>query len=183
MMPWGPSVHVLKIRLRHVEPPIWRRFAVASEKKLPRFNRILLTVMGWDGHHLHVFDVAGIQFGEKDGDDDRVIGERNITVQQVLPRPDSTLRWDYDLGDGWEHDVVVQAIEEPDPEIRYPVCSGGERACPPEDCGGVMGFADLIEALADPAHPEHDELSAWAPKGYDPSRFDVAATNRRLKRR
>lgn len=180
MPPFGPTVHVLRIQLRHIEPPIWRTFAVASDTKLPKFNRILHAVMGWEGYHLHMFNVAEISFGEKDEDADYVIPERNITVQQILPRPGSALRWDYDFGDGWEHDVVVESIDEPRPEARYPICTGGERACPPEDCGGVPGFADLLEAIGDPAHPEHDELVAWTPDGFDPAVFDMVAANRRL---
>ena len=179
-MPLGPTVHVLRIQLRHLEPPIWRTFTVASDTKLPKLNRILQAVMGWEGYHLHMFDVAGIVFGEKDEDADYVITERNVTVQQILPRPGSALRWDYDFGDGWEHDVVVQSIEEPGPETAYPICTGGERACPPEDCGGVLGFADLLEAIADPTDPEHDELVSWTPDGYDPAVFDLLAANRRL---
>ena len=79
--------------------------------------------------------------------------------------------------------MVVGAIEEPSPEIRYPICTGGERACPPEDCGGVMGFADLLDAIGDPDHPEHEELVAWTPGGYDPAVFDLVGANRRLPRR
>ena len=183
-MPWGPSVHVLRIELRHVEPPIWRTFAVASDTKLPKFNRILQAVMGWEGYHLHAFDVAGIMFGEKDEDADYVIGERNVTVQQILPRPDSALRWDYDLGDGWEHDVVVQAIEEPSPEVRYPICTGGERACPPEDCGGLGGYEELAawvrggyDPRATPMGLGAQEMRDWLPRGWHPDRFSVTETN------
>ena len=172
MPPFGPTVHVLRIQLRHIEPPIWRTFAVASDTKLPKFNRILQAVMGWEGYHLHMFNVAEIAFGEKDEDADYVIPERNITVNQILPRPGSALRWDYDFGDGWEHDVVVESIDEPRPETRYPICTGGERACPPEDCGGPWGFEELLEAIADSTHPRHDELIEWLPLGYDPAEFD-----------
>jgi hypothetical protein len=85
----------------------------------------------------------------------------------------SKLRWDYDFGDGWEHDVVVEGIGPRRSDFEGPVCLAGSRACPPEDCGGPMGYEDLLDALSDPAHPEHDDMREWAPPGFDPAHFDV----------
>ena len=183
MIPFGPTVHVLRVSLRDAEPEVWRRLVVRSETPLPKLNHALERAMGWEGYHLHMFDVGGILFGEPDEDADYVINERAATVKHVLPRVGASLRWDYDFGDGWEHDVVVEAIESPVEGKRYPVCLDGARACPPEDCGGIPGYARLLAALADPKDPEHDELVEWAPDGFDPEGFDLVAANRGLRGR
>lgn len=179
---WGPSVHTLRVELLRVEPLVWRRFVVPSETKLPKFNRMLEAVMGWEGYHLHMFEIADLRIGTPDEDDDDVIDERRITVKQLLPRAGSQVRWAYDFGDNWQHDVVVEAIEEPSSDVRYPMCTAGERACPPEDCGGVGGYEDLREALADPEHCEHEWLREWAGVGFDPDAFDQVAVTKRLRR-
>jgi hypothetical protein len=101
VIPFGPTVHVLKVTLRDVEPQVWRRLVVRSEAPLPKLNQALERVMGWEGCHLHMFDVGGILFGEPDEDADYVINERAATVKHVLPRVGASLRWDYDFGDGW----------------------------------------------------------------------------------
>ncbi|CAN5576769.1 plasmid pRiA4b ORF-3 family protein [soil metagenome] len=183
MIPFGPTVHVLRVSLRDVEPVVWRQVVVKSDTPLPKLARTLEQVMGWDGYHLHMFDVAGILFGEPDEDTDDVINEKAATVKHVLPQVQSALRWDYDFGDGWEHDVVVDAIESPADRKQYPVCLDGDRGCPPEDCGGVPGYQSLLAVLADSAHPEYEELAAWAPDGFDPAEFDLVAANRRLRGR
>ncbi len=183
MIPFGPTVHVLKVTLREVKPAVWRRIVVKSETPLPKLNLVLERVMGWDGYHLHMFDAGGILFGVPDEDADYVINEKAATVKHVLPRVGSSLRWDYDFGDGWEHDVVVEAIESPQEGKRYPVCLDGERACPPEDCGGVGGYEELLRVLADPSDPEHEHMVSWAPDGFDPAAFDLVAANRRIRGR
>ncbi|MCP3859907.1 MAG: plasmid pRiA4b ORF-3 family protein [Phycisphaeraceae bacterium] len=160
---------------------MWRRIVVPSETKLPKFNRMLEAVMGWEGYHLHMFEIADLRIGVPDEDDDDVIDERRITVKQLLPRVGSQVRWAYDFGDNWQHDVVVEAIEEPSPDARYPMCTAGERACPPEDCGGVGGYEELREVLADPAHDEYEHLREWAGAGFDADAFDQMAVTKCLR--
>lgn len=183
MIPFGPTVHTLRVSVLNVEPEVWRRVVVSSETPLPKLNRVLERVMGWEGYHLHLFDVFGIRFGVPDEDMDSVINEKAATLKQVLPYVGMGLRWDYDFGDGWEHDVVVEAIESPGEGTRYPICLDGARACPPEDCGGASGYGHLVAVLADPDHDEHEELAQWAPGGFDPAAFDLVAANRRLRGR
>jgi hypothetical protein len=180
---FGPTVHVLRVSLRDVEPEVWRRLAVKSDTPLPRLALLLEKAMGWGGYHMHVFDVGGVMFGVPDEDFDNVINEKAAKLHHVLPSVGTSLRWDYDFGDGWEHDVVVAAIESPADDQRYPVCLEGARACPPEDCGGPPGYEHLLAVLADPTDPEHGELSEWIPPGFDAAAFDLAAANRRLRGR
>ncbi len=175
-MYFGPVVYVLHVQLDGIEPPIWRRVVVEEETKLPRLSRILEAAMGWEGYHLHDFQIGdGVTFAGPDLDSDHVIDERRVTVKQMLPRVGSTLTWQYDFGDSWHHVVTVEAMNEPDSEARYPQVLDGARACPPEDCGGTYGYARLLESLADPADPEHDDMIQWAPDGFDPEAFDVQA--------
>lgn len=178
----GPSVHPLRVSLLGGEPTVWRRVMVASLIKLPKFNRVLETVMGWEGYHLHMFEIGDLRIGEQDDDSSDVIDERRITIEQILPRVGSELTWTYDFGDDWTHEVIVEAIEEPSPDVTYPVCTGGERACPPEDCGGIHGYQRLVEAIADPTDEEHDEFMTWVPAGFDPAVFDMRAANQHLRR-
>jgi hypothetical protein len=180
---FGPSVYVLRVSLRDVKPEVWRRLAVRSETSLPKFAQILERVMGWEGYHLHMFDVGGVLFGDPDEDADYVINERSATVRHVLPRVGSALKWDYDFGDSWQHDVVVEAIDEPKETTRYPICIDGACACPPEDCGGTTGYKDLVRILANPRDREHARMVEWAPDGFDPAAFDLTAANRRLRAR
>jgi Plasmid pRiA4b ORF-3-like protein len=182
-MPFGPTVHTLKLSLRDVRPLVWRRVVVASETPLPKVAHLFVAVMGWEGYHLHQFDVGGVLFGPADDDADYQLDERSAVLKHLLPSVKSKLRWDYDFGDGWEHDVVVEAIETPRSDARYPVCLDGRRACPPEDCGGPGGYARLLAALKNPDDPERDEYVQWLRKGFIPAAFDVVAANRRLRQR
>jgi hypothetical protein len=142
----------------------------------------LEAAMGWYGGHLHVFDVGDTHYGTPDsewGRDD--LDEGAFRVRDVLPDVGSKLRWDYDFGDGWEHDVVLEEIGSAEPSVEYPICLAGRKACPPEDCGGPWGYSNLLEALADSSHPDHVELREWAPLGFDPAHFDLAETNIALR--
>ena len=178
----GPSVHTLRIELLHVEPMVWRRFVVPSETKLPKLNRMLEAVMGWEGYHLHMFEVADLRIGWPDELSADIIDERRVTLQQLLPRAESRLQWSYDFGDSWHDDIVVEAIEAPSPHVRYPMCTAGERACPPEDCGGVFGYEQLRAVLADHAHAEHEHWRDWVGVGFEPGAFDQMAATARLRR-
>lgn len=91
----------------------------------------------------------------------RPLDERKARLGEVLPAVKSKMRWDYDFGDGWEHDVVVEAIELAHNDATYPVCLTGKRACPPEDCAGPWGYGNLLAALSDPMHEDHEELTEW----------------------
>ena len=170
------TVHRLKVTLREVEPAIWRRIEVSSDMKLSALAGVLEGAMGWLGGHLHAFEIDGVSYGIPDGGGfglRTTIDERKTKLGEVLPAVESAMRWDYDFGDGWEHDVVVEAIEPRQVGVASPVCREGNRACPPEDCGGPWSYCDLLDALADPTHERHEELSEWAPPGFDPEAFDV----------
>lgn len=177
------TIHRLKIVLRTVKPPIWRRIEVASDITLSDLSPLLEATMGWFGGHLHSFQAGKKYYQPVDPDgffDIMAFGfidESTVTLQQVAPTEKSKIRWNYDFGDGWEHDITVEAITPADPETVYPICIKGKRACPPEDCGGPWGYEELLLALADPTHERRDELTQWAPPSFDPAHFDLHQTN------
>ena len=169
------TVHRLKVTLRQVKPPVWRRIEVASNIKLSELSGVLEAAMGWLGGHLHAFEAEGVLYETPDGENlgFRPRDERRARLGEVLPSVKSRMRWDYDFGDGWEHDVVVEAIEPMRSEAVYPVCLAGKRACPPDDCGGPWGYSNLLAAISDPAHEEREELIEWLPPGFDADAFDI----------
>ncbi len=174
-----PTVHRMKITLDGVKPPIWRRIEARSDTTLGELSDLLEAAMGWMGGHLHAFDIGGTTYERSDPDEGlgpRALDEDAHRLDQVLSAAGEAFRWDYDFGDGWRHRVEVEAIEPADPAITYPRCIGGRRACPPEDCGGPYGFAELLEAIGDEEHPRHEELMDWIPPQYDPADFDKDET-------
>ena len=165
---------------------MWRRVEVVSTTTLHQLSAELEAAMGWFGGHLHAFEVGGTTY-QLPADDEfgwrPTKDERRAALNKVLPTVSMKMLWEYDFGDGWEHDVVVAAIESPQEAKRYPPCVAGERACPPEDCGGVPGYEDLLRVLADPRDPEHEHMVGWAPPGFDAAVFDLVGANRRLRGR
>ena len=176
-------IHQLKVTLKGSKPPIWRRLEIADTATLAKLHQILQIAMGWSDSHLHQFEIAGISYGALDPEyADEMLDERKVKLKQILRTEKQVLMYEYDFGDSWEHQVVLEKIIELDPTVAYPRCTAGKRACPPEDCGGIWGFADLLEAIADENHPEHEEILEWVGEEFNPQEFDTAAVNRALQR-
>jgi hypothetical protein len=175
----GDAVYQLKASLRGIRPPVWRRLRLPGGTSLGELHEVLQVAFGWDDQHLHAFEVGKRRFGPQDRGLERVGDERGARLREVAPAAGSRLRYTYDLGDSWEHDVVVEEVLAPD-GVPHAVCVGGRRAAPPEDCGGVWGYEALCEILADPTHPEHAERLAWLGHPHDPAAFDRAAVNAAL---
>jgi hypothetical protein len=168
----------LKIVLRGVRPPVWRRLVVPASMTLAELHSVFQTAIGWTDSHLHAFDVDGVVYGDVEDVDGRV-GDDTRTRLSGVARGVSKFRYEYDFGDGWEHDVLVEKVAS-DASVIAPYCLTGRRACPPEDCGGPWGYEHLVEVLADPAHSEHAELAEWA-GSFDPAAFDLEETNELLR--
>ena len=162
---------------------MWRRIEVRSDVALDEFSGLLEAAMGWWGYHLHSFEVDGAVYERPYPDDwlgRETHDESEHQLGDVLGDVGAKMCWDYDFGDGWQHDVEVEAIEAADPGAIYPRCVAGRRACPPEDCGGPWGYAELLGAIADERHPRHVELVEWLPSGWDPAHFDPAESTRSM---
>lgn len=175
-------IYQLKITLKDSKPPIWRRVLVASDMPLSKLHRIIQAAMGWWDSHLHQFIVGDIYYGVPDPDYwHEVKDERRAKLNQVAPAEKSRLIYEYDFGDDWLHVVQVEKVLPPDPAQKLPICIKGKRACPPEDVGGVWGYDTFLEALNDPAHPEHEMYKEWIGDKFDPDAFNLDEVNARLR--
>ena len=174
-------VYQLKITLMGTQPPVWRRFQV-RDVSLAELHLVIQEVMGWEDAHLHEFDFRGRRFGVPDPDSpfpDDAEDEASATLTEALGR-NRVFGYLYDFGDSWQHRVELEKRLEAEPDVTYPRCVDGKRACPPEDCGGVWGYADLLEAIEHPKSPRHRELLEWVGDDFDPEAFDAAEVNERL---
>jgi hypothetical protein len=183
---WVPQeIYQLKATLRYTRPPIWRRLLVPAGLTLEVLHDVLQMAMGWYDCHLHEFSIGQKRFGKPDPEEGfmdlpAVGNERTAHLFMVLGKARAKAIYTYDFGDSWEHVIVVEKVLPPEPGIAYPTCVGGKLQCPPEDCGGVPGYYNLLEAIRDPAHKEHEDMLDWVGADYDPEAFSVDDVNRRL---
>ncbi len=186
----GVLLYQLKITLKWSKPPIWRRVVVRADMRLDRLHGVIQIVMGWTDSHLHQFIAsAGFvrtyygntnpEFGDMGSE---TLSEKRYTVADLAPATKRKFIYEYDFGDGWQHDVVAEKILPPDPSFKHAVCLAGANACPPEDCGGIGGYYNLLEVMADPKHPGHAEMKEWIGGGLDAAEFDLNGVNAVLKR-
>lgn len=174
----------LKVTLRGVKPAIWRRIEVPPDLSLFELHRTLQAAMGWSDSHLHQFVHQGTYYGAPDREFGMpTVSERRTRLGDLLAQPKDRLIYEYDFGDSWEHDVVLENMAEAQPGARYPRVIAGKRACPPEDVGGYLGYGDFVEAITDPAHAEHETMLEWIGGRFDPERFDLIAANDRVPKK
>lgn len=175
------SVYQLKITLKEIKPPIWRRVLVESDITLYDLHQVIQQSMGWDDYHLHEFRIAGEHFGAPDPDGFvEVIDDAKTRLHQVIRGEKMKFLYEYDFGDGWRHEIVVEKVLPAEKEGVYPVCLKGKRACPPEDVGGPWGYAEFLEAIADPENSQHEDMLEWVGGEFDPEAFDLEMVNHRL---
>lgn len=179
----GDAIFQIAVTLLDVTPRVWRRLLVPATMRLDRLHDTLQAAMGWTNSHLHAFRADGGEYGPPLPDLD-YRDERKATLQRLVAKPGDRLVYNYDFGDDWEHEVVVERVLAAEPDVRYPRCAGGAGRCPPEDCGGYPGYAHLREILADPARDEHPDMLEWlelqAASQFDPAAFDVDEVNAAL---
>ncbi|KAM3098242.1 IS1096 element passenger TnpR family protein [Phormidesmis sp. 146-12] len=176
------TIYQLKITLKDVRPPIWRRVQVASERTLGKLHQIIQEAMGWSNSHLHTFAIGEMEYGQPMPEYDfDVRDEQRVKLSQIITREKFKFLYTYDMGDSWEHEILVEKVLSADPQVRYPVCLTGKRACPPEDCGGVWGYAEFLEAIRQPDHSDHEAMLDWVGGEFDSEFFDLDAVNRLLR--
>jgi len=178
------DIFQVRVSLIDIDPPIWRRLLLPQDVTLPRLHDILQVTMGWTDSHLHQFKVGEICFAKPHEEfEPGPIDYRRIALNQIAPRPGSQFVYEYDFGDSWDHLIEIED-ELPVETVAGPLprCLGGERACPPEDCGGTYGYAQLLQAIRDPHHPEHGEFVTWVGPEFEPEAFDLVRVNRILAR-
>jgi hypothetical protein len=172
---------MVRVELTGILPPIWREILVPAAYSFWDLHVAIQDAMGWLDYHLHEFRfrdrgrgdalLIGIPSDELWEDLPEVHPGWEIPVTEYLSQPGEQAEYEYDFGDSWLHRVTLVSIDPRKEGTRYPQCIAGERACPPEDCGGIHGYQELLEALLDPAHPEHESMSRWIPDGWGPELF------------
>jgi hypothetical protein len=180
----APSTYELKITLLGIEPPIWRRLQVPSTIRLCCLHSAIQVVMGWTDSHLHHFEKDGTNWGVPEWDeygDLALSDERRVPLDKMLNLAGEKLRYFYDYGDDWQHEVLSEQIL-PACGHLTPVCLAGERHRPPEDVGGTGGYEEFLEVIFQPDHEEFDYYRRWAGDDFDPEHFNLEAVNDTLSR-
>jgi Plasmid pRiA4b ORF-3-like protein len=171
------TVARLKITLDDVEPAVVRRIDVPFDIRLDRLHLVLQVAIGWTNSHLYEIRARDIGWSTPDPDQDWAgdfLDARKAKLSNVLEDAGTkTLKYLYDFGDGWEHTIKVERLIDPEPGVAYPRLVEAKGRCPPEDIGGPWGYAEFLEAIADPKHERHQELTEWAPEDFDPDLVDV----------
>ncbi len=169
---------LLKIQLLDIEPAIWRRFVVPDSITLDRLHDVIQIVMGWTDSHLHEFTIGNKRYTEypESREDGLICGKYRLGDQ--IKQKGRSFSYLYDFGDSWEHELVLEESRYFNPDMRTEVaCLEGERACPPEDVGGVSGYFEFCNALKDQNHEEHESYMEWSGGDYDSERFDSGSVN------
>ena len=178
-------VFQLRLRLEGTNPVVWRRLLVPGQVFLPTLHSIFQEAMGWRDSHLHQLRVGDSLYGMHVEDweeiDEDEVDEAEVSVFDAF-HDERRGVYDYDFGDSWHHEVIVESEWSIPKPLKHAVCVDGENRCPPEDVGGVHGYREFLAAIADPAHDEHESWLTWAGGSFDPEAFDVAAVNAALQR-
>jgi hypothetical protein len=180
-----PNVHQLKIELAGSHPLVWRRILVKSDYTFEELHDIIQLTMGWENDHLYEFTVNNVKVHdfENEMDTGENPDERDCLdtfLDELVNMEKTTFTYLYDFGDHWEHTVVLEKILNEGEGMKYPVCTDGERACPPEDSGGIWGYQNMLQALSDQDHPDHEDLNEWIGENWDPGFFNIKKVNASL---
>ena len=176
------TAYQFKVTLKGIEPPIWRYIQVPSTYTFWDLHVALQDAIGWMDYHLHVFRIRATDTGEVEEigipNDEPFVDEVSCLpgwqtlLSKYFRQPGDSTDYEYDFGDGWEHEVVLEKIVDQVPGREYPLCLAGERACPPEDCGGIPGYEELLQTISNPFHEEYESTIEWLGGGYAPDAFD-----------
>lgn len=177
-------VYQFKITLQGVDPSIWRRVQVPASITLFRLASVLILSMGWNGSHLHQFRIGGKSYGIPDDEFEtvhKIIDEQNIKLKNLEEADLKAFLFEYDFGDGWKHTVEMEEHVFPDEKIKYPICVGGMRRCPPDDLGGARRYEAFLEAIKNPTHLEHESMLRWIGGSFESEAFDASDANKELE--
>jgi hypothetical protein len=187
-IPASERVYQFKITLLDSHPPIWRRIQV-KDCTLDKLHEHIQTAMGWTNSHLNHFRLGEQLYGdpmlmEENFEDMGYQDSTTTKISAILPRDGRRFRfrYEYDFGDSWDHEILFEGIVRAEPRRKYPLCLEGARACPPEDVGGVWGYADFVEAIRNPEHEQHEEMREWVGRRFDPEAFNAATATTEMRR-
>jgi Plasmid pRiA4b ORF-3-like protein len=171
------------VTMLDADPAIWRRIEIPADFTLKNLHDIIQAAMGWYDYHLHHFEIGGSLYGEPAPDDyDReILNERKIKLGMLGGDGERAFDYVYDYGDNWRCTIVLEALLPSAPGATYPRLIDGARRGPPEDVGGPWGYAEFLDAIADPEHERHAELTEWSGGNFNPDHFDPDEINRALR--
>lgn len=178
------KTYQIKITLQGSKPSIWRRVVIPSDLSLPDFHKVIQTTMGWTNSHLHQFVKNRTYYSPKmedeslwDEEDDDDLDYSKYKVSDLLRKTKDKVKYEYDFGDDWVHVIVLEKIIDESMDINDVTCLAGENSCPPEDCGGLWGYYNMLEILKDTDHEEYEEYIDWLSDEFDPTYFDIEEVN------
>jgi hypothetical protein len=179
----------LKIVLTGSKPPIWRRLQVPGNANLGWLHAVIQVAMGWTNSHLHLFLIGQARYSDPRHNEDAGFGEApdrdeaKTLLLQAVPDAGARFGYEYDFGDSWGHQITVERILPPEATaVTVALCLEGARACPPEDCGGIWGYANLLKIFKNRKHPEHLSMTKWLGRRFDAEAFDLPKTNHWLRK-
>lgn len=185
----------LKIELEGIKPKIWRTFQVEADTTFSQLHNIIQKVMGWENAHMYKFTVGKTNLVDSRGEDmgsdwgldigqPRDIKATKRKLSDLIEKKGQKFSYMYDMGDSWEHILTVKKIfEVEDDNNDFPVVLEGERACPPEDCGGIWGYEEILELLKNPEHPDYEErIEEWLGEDFDPEYFNIDESNKKFRK-
>lgn len=176
------KTYQIKIALKHSKPRIWRRVLVPADLLLPDFHAVIQIAMGWTNSHLHQFAKDRIYYTEKMEEDDfwggaNTVDYSQMTISDLLTKEKDRMIYEYDFGDSWEHEIILEKVKDKTGKDDVLTCLTGKNNCPPEDCGGIWGYYSMLEILKDPKHEEYEDYIGWLGEDFDPTEFDINDVN------
>jgi hypothetical protein len=180
------KTYQIQIALKGFKPKIWRRILVSSDLLLPDFHKVIQTSMGWTNSHLHQFIKNRTFYTNRMPNDDfweemDNVDYKKVKISDLLKKEKDKIIYEYDFGDSWEHDIILEKIIPFDDKKSHPTCLTGKNNSPPEDCGGIWGYSDMLEILKQTDHEEYEEYIEWLGEDFDPKYFDKDEINKMLK--
>lgn len=173
----APQIYQIKITLNGSKPKVWRRLLVYSDTMLDDMHRIIQTSMGWKNSHLHLFDDGINQYAPSEFEVAKTMDSRAMNLKAILKNQESIINYVYDLGDRWEHEILLEEILMEYVSGQIPKCISGKSSCPPEDCGGIYGYTELLSIISNPKHEEYESMIDWLGDDFDPNYFDMNEIN------
>ena len=181
----------LKISLDYTTPPVWRRILVNENTTMYELHHIIQITMGWDNYHLWAFrkgreihiGIPNDEFEEMEtmwGSSPKTIDAKTVKLCDFFTKEKETLKYEYDFGDSWYHTITLEKIITNDTINLFPKCLAGKLNCPPEDCGSIPGYYNIIELMKQPKHKEYKEMVEWLGEPYDSEKFDIEFINENL---
>ena len=179
------QIYQMKISLKGSKPLVWRRFLVKSHITFQLLHETIQEIMGWTHTHLYEFNFGKIiitdaESIQESSNSENEIDSAKTKLEDLISEEKEKISYTYDFGDDWGHEIIVEKILPDNSDLKNPVCLAGKNACPPEDCGGIYGYFELLDILKNPKHPEYDERLEWLGENFDPAEFDMETANKTL---